>query len=171
MLANRWPVKRLKRASPGATTEGRPDRGDPRKSFRMPVVQGEELWWVVTPGRRPGACAARPASFATRITSRSPGSCRDGLFFRRDCEDWNAPFESLLSESNTPASGVHGSWITGGASATESELNDFCRENLAHYKCPKRVDFIDVLPRTATGKIQKNVLRERFWKGKTKQVG
>jgi fatty-acyl-CoA synthase len=58
-----------------------------------------------------------------------------------------------------------------GASATESELADFCRERLAHYKCPKRVDFIDVLPRTATGKIQKNVLRERFWKGKAKQVG
>jgi fatty-acyl-CoA synthase len=58
-----------------------------------------------------------------------------------------------------------------GASATESELADFCRERLAHYKCPKRIDFIDVLPRTATGKIQKNVLRERFWKGKSKQVG
>jgi fatty-acyl-CoA synthase len=58
-----------------------------------------------------------------------------------------------------------------GANATESELADFCREHLAHYKCPKRVDFIDVLPRTATGKIQKNVLRERFWKGKAKLVG
>jgi len=58
-----------------------------------------------------------------------------------------------------------------GASATESELADFCREHLAHFKCPKRVDFIDVLPRTATGKIQKNLLRERFWKGKTKHVG
>ena len=58
-----------------------------------------------------------------------------------------------------------------GASATESELADFCRERLAHFKCPKRIDFIDVLPRTATGKIQKNVLRERFWKGKAKLVG
>ena len=58
-----------------------------------------------------------------------------------------------------------------GSSASESELSDFCREHLAHYKCPKRVDFIDVLPRTATGKIQKNVLRDRFWKGKTKHVG
>jgi fatty-acyl-CoA synthase len=58
-----------------------------------------------------------------------------------------------------------------GATAAETELTDFCREHLAHYKCPKRVDFIDVLPRTATGKIQKNVLRERFWQGKTKLVG
>jgi fatty-acyl-CoA synthase len=57
------------------------------------------------------------------------------------------------------------------ASATESELTDFCREHLAHYKCPKRVDFIEALPRTATGKIQKNVLRERYWEGKAKLVG
>lgn len=57
-----------------------------------------------------------------------------------------------------------------GAQASEAELVDFCREHLAHYKCPKRVDFIDSLPRTATGKIQKNVLRERFWGGQTKRV-
>jgi acyl-CoA synthetase (AMP-forming)/AMP-acid ligase II len=58
-----------------------------------------------------------------------------------------------------------------GATATEQELIDFCREHLAHYKCPRRVDFIPTLPRTATGKIQKNVLRERFWKDQTKRVG
>jgi acyl-CoA synthetase (AMP-forming)/AMP-acid ligase II len=57
-----------------------------------------------------------------------------------------------------------------GAQATEPELIEFCRERLAHFKCPKRVDFIDVLPRTATGKVQKNVLRERFWKGEAKRV-
>jgi fatty-acyl-CoA synthase len=55
--------------------------------------------------------------------------------------------------------------------ATGDELIDFCRERLPHFKCPKRVDFIDVLPRTATGKIQKNLLRERFWKDKSKLVG
>ena len=57
-----------------------------------------------------------------------------------------------------------------GAQATEAELIEFCRERLAHFKCPKRVDFIDALPRTATGKIQKNILRERFWKGEAKRV-
>jgi fatty-acyl-CoA synthase len=57
------------------------------------------------------------------------------------------------------------------ASTTEQELIDFCREHLAHFKCPRRIQFIDALPRTATGKIQKNLLRERFWKGKTKLVG
>jgi fatty-acyl-CoA synthase len=58
-----------------------------------------------------------------------------------------------------------------GGTATENELIDFCRDRLPHFKCPKRVDFIGVLPRTATGKTQKNLLRERFWKDKTKLVG
>jgi fatty-acyl-CoA synthase len=58
-----------------------------------------------------------------------------------------------------------------GAQASESELIEFCRDRLAHYKCPKKIDFLDVLPRTATGKIQKNVLRDRFWSGKSKRVG
>jgi fatty-acyl-CoA synthase len=57
------------------------------------------------------------------------------------------------------------------STANEADLIAFCREHLAHYKCPKRVDFIAALPRTATGKIQKNLLRERFWKDKSKRVG
>jgi fatty-acyl-CoA synthase len=44
-------------------------------------------------------------------------------------------------------------------SATESELRDFVREHLAHFKCPKTVRFVAELPKTATGKIQKYVLR------------
>jgi acyl-CoA synthetase (AMP-forming)/AMP-acid ligase II len=58
-----------------------------------------------------------------------------------------------------------------GAQADEADLIAFCRAHLAHYKCPKRVTFIAALPRTATGKIQKNLLRERFWKDKGKRVG
>jgi fatty-acyl-CoA synthase len=56
------------------------------------------------------------------------------------------------------------------ARATEAELVEFCRQHLAHFKCPKRVQFIEVLPRTATGKIQKNLLRERFWGNQAKRV-
>jgi fatty-acyl-CoA synthase len=58
-----------------------------------------------------------------------------------------------------------------GTEATEAELIEFCRERLAHYKCPKKIDFLEVLPRTATGKIQKNLLRDKFWSGKSKRVG
>jgi fatty-acyl-CoA synthase len=47
-----------------------------------------------------------------------------------------------------------------GASAEEQELIDFCAANMARFKRPKKVVFGE-LPKTATGKIQKNVLRER----------
>ncbi|MEZ4361148.1 MAG: long-chain-fatty-acid--CoA ligase [Kofleriaceae bacterium] len=46
-----------------------------------------------------------------------------------------------------------------GASATEAELRTFAREHLAHFKAPHGVTFLSELPKTATGKIQKFVLR------------
>lgn len=46
-----------------------------------------------------------------------------------------------------------------GQSATEEELRTFVRDNMAHFKVPKTVTFIPELPKTATGKIQKYVLR------------
>ncbi len=57
-----------------------------------------------------------------------------------------------------------------GMSATEAEIIEFCRERMAHFKCPKAVSFIDALPRTATGKIQKNLLRDKYWQGRGKRV-
>ena len=42
-------------------------------------------------------------------------------------------------------------------------LIDFCRENIAHYKCPRSVDFVEELPRLPTGKLLKRKLRERYW--------
>jgi long-chain acyl-CoA synthetase len=44
----------------------------------------------------------------------------------------------------------------------ERELLTFVRDRLAHYKSPRRVDFVTALPRTATGKLQKHKLRERY---------
>ena len=52
-----------------------------------------------------------------------------------------------------------------GASASEAELLAFCRDKLAHFKCPTSVDLLSELPRTATGKLQKFKLRERYWHG------
>jgi acyl-CoA synthetase (AMP-forming)/AMP-acid ligase II len=53
-----------------------------------------------------------------------------------------------------------------GESITAEEIIDFAREHLAHFKCPKRIEFIsaDEMPRTGTGKILHRVLRER-WEG------
>ncbi|HLY15578.1 MAG TPA: long-chain-fatty-acid--CoA ligase [Bryobacteraceae bacterium] len=48
-----------------------------------------------------------------------------------------------------------------GQTATAEELIEFCRARLAHYKCPKLVEF-GALPRTVTGKIRKNELRARM---------
>jgi fatty-acyl-CoA synthase len=47
-----------------------------------------------------------------------------------------------------------------GASVTEAELIEYCRAHLARFKAPRAVIF-DVIPRTSTGKIQKNLLRAR----------
>jgi len=43
------------------------------------------------------------------------------------------------------------------------ELLGYCRENLAGYKCPKTVDFVDELPRLPSGKLLKRELRKRYW--------
>jgi fatty-acyl-CoA synthase len=48
-----------------------------------------------------------------------------------------------------------------GAAATSDELRTFTRERLAHFKCPHTFNFVTDLPKTATGKIQKFVLRGR----------
>jgi fatty-acyl-CoA synthase len=49
--------------------------------------------------------------------------------------------------------------LMAGASATEDELIAFVRERIAHYKAPRGITFVAELPKTATGKIQKYVLR------------
>jgi fatty-acyl-CoA synthase len=48
-----------------------------------------------------------------------------------------------------------------GASATEEEVRAFCRDQIAHYKVPRYVKFVDEFPMTVTGKIQKFIMRER----------
>jgi fatty-acyl-CoA synthase len=45
----------------------------------------------------------------------------------------------------------------------EQELIAACREQLAHYKCPRSVDFVDELPRLPTGKLYKRLLRDPYW--------
>jgi long-chain acyl-CoA synthetase len=47
----------------------------------------------------------------------------------------------------------------------EEELIAFCRDNIAHYKSPRSIDFEDELPRLPTGKLYKRLLRDRYWEG------
>lgn len=46
----------------------------------------------------------------------------------------------------------------------ERELIEHCRANLAHYKCPRTVDFRGELPRHPTGKLYKRLLKDEYWK-------
>ena len=57
-----------------------------------------------------------------------------------------------------------------GQAASESELIEFCRNRLAHFKCPTTVEFADGLARTATGKLQKFKLRAPYWQGYERRV-
>ena len=56
-----------------------------------------------------------------------------------------------------------------GATATEADIIAFCRERLAHYKCPDAVAF-GPLPKTSTGKVQKFLLREPEWAGRDTRI-
>jgi long-chain acyl-CoA synthetase len=52
----------------------------------------------------------------------------------------------------------------------ERELLAFCREHLAHFKCPRTVDFEAELPRLPTGKLYKRLLRDRYWGDKSSRI-
>lgn len=57
-----------------------------------------------------------------------------------------------------------------GVEASEAEIIDFLRARIAHYKCPRSVDFMEAIPRNPTGKILKRVLREPYWAGRERGV-
>ncbi|HLI44350.1 MAG TPA: AMP-binding protein [Acidimicrobiales bacterium] len=67
-------------------------------------------------------------------------------------EEWG---ETVLAVVE-PAPGVIGD------QALAAELAELCRSRLAHYKCPRRIEFVDELPRHDNGKIYKRLLRDRF---------
>ena len=59
--------------------------------------------------------------------------------------------------------------LKAGLELTEQALIDFCRDQIAHFKCPRKIEFTE-LPKTSTGKIQKYVLREKEWAGHEKRI-
>jgi acyl-CoA synthetase (AMP-forming)/AMP-acid ligase II len=54
--------------------------------------------------------------------------------------------------------------------ATEEEIIALCKDNLASYKKPKSLEFIDALPKNMAGKILKTELRAPYWEGRERQV-
>ncbi len=71
-------------------------------------------------------------------------------------EEWGEAVKAVVE----PAEGV----VVSGARGIEleAELMAFCRARLAHFKCPRTVDFVDQLPREDTGKIYKRLLRDQY---------
>jgi fatty-acyl-CoA synthase len=49
-----------------------------------------------------------------------------------------------------------------GERSTAAEITDFCRGQIAHYKIPRYVRFVEDFPMTVTGKIQKFIIRDRM---------
>jgi len=56
-----------------------------------------------------------------------------------------------------------------GKEATAEELVAFCKKNIAGYKTPKSIEFVDTLPKNAAGKILKRELRDKYWEGTQKE--
>jgi long-chain acyl-CoA synthetase len=54
--------------------------------------------------------------------------------------------------------------------ALERELIEFCREHIAHFKCPRSIDFVSELPRLPTGKLYKRLLRDQYWQGRQSSI-
>ena len=57
-----------------------------------------------------------------------------------------------------------------GCTPDAASILEFTRQRIAGYKVPKSVDFVDVLPRNATGKVLKRDLRAPYWAGRERQV-
>jgi acyl-CoA synthetase (AMP-forming)/AMP-acid ligase II len=58
-----------------------------------------------------------------------------------------------------------------GAVANEASVIAWARERIGGFKVPKSVDFVESLPRNATGKVLRRMLRERYWVGQGRRVG
>ena len=60
--------------------------------------------------------------------------------------------------------------LADGRTATDDELVDHCARRIPRHKRPRLVRFVDALPRTAVGKIRKNLLREPYWRGRESKI-
>ena len=76
-------------------------------------------------------------------------------------EEWGEVVKAVVQ----PAEGVAGS------DELAAELMAFCRDHLAHFKCPRSVDFVAELPREDTGKIFKRKLREQYRRARSTASG
>jgi fatty-acyl-CoA synthase len=90
------------------------------------------------------------------------GAVADAAVIPAPSEEWGESPKAFV----VPASGDPDD-----PGATADDLVAFCRDRLASFKRPREVEFVDDLPTTATGKIQKYELRQREWADEERMVG
>ena len=54
--------------------------------------------------------------------------------------------------------------------ALADELLSYVKSRIARYRCPQTIDFVDSLPRTPSGKLQKRLVRDRYWQGRASRL-
>ncbi len=84
-----------------------------------------------------------------------------------DCAVFGIPHDDLgeqIKAAVQPAEGV------AAGPELEAELLSYCAEQLARYKVPRSIDFLDDFPRDPNGKVYKRRLRDPYWAGRTSQL-
>ena len=127
----------------------------------------ERLCGRLVPLRRPGRPARRAATFELKDRSKdiiisggeniSSIEVEDVLYRHGDVSAAAVVAKPDERWGETPCAFVE---LRPGSRLSEADVIAFCRDNLAHYKCPRQVVFGE-LPKTSTGKIRKFVLRDR----------
>ncbi len=84
-----------------------------------------------------------------------------------DAAVFGVPNEDLGEEVKAVVQPMPG---VGAGPELEAELIGYCRERLAHMKCPRTVDFADELPRLPTGKLYKRLLRDAYWGNRNTRI-
>lgn len=107
-----------------------------------------------------------------RYTYEELGECADALFERPAVADVAVISSPSDEWGETPKAFVV---PTGGDPADPDvipeELEAFCRDRVADFKVVRRFEFVDELPRTATGKVQKFELRQEEWVAEDGLIG
>lgn len=84
----------------------------------------------------------------------------DAAVFGIPHDDWGEEVKAVIE----PAAGVAPD------QALADEILAFCFEKIAKYKCPRTIDFIEVMPRDPNGKLYKRKLRDPYWEGRSRAI-
>lgn len=84
----------------------------------------------------------------------------DAAVFGVPHEDWGEEVKAVIE----PAAGIEP------GETLAAELDEFCRRELAKYKCPRSFDFTAEMPRDPNGKLFKRKLRDPYWKGRERAI-